>query len=431
MRLLPSLLLAVWICGFAAALLFWWLRWRRMTTVIRGAVPVQSGRELDVLHRLERSGGIEQVELIVSETALEPGIVGVFRPVMLLPAGISDRLTDEQLGAIITHELCHVRRRDNLAAAIHMFVEAIFWFHPLVWWIGARLVDERERACDEEVLRLGNESQAYAQGILKVCEFYLESPLVCVAGVTGSNLKKRIEAIMIQRIARKLGFRKKVLLAVLGVLALIGPVVIGLVNAAPTQAQTQFGSAVVPAFESASIKPDRSWDGDPSKPKHVLIKITNETVEITNLSLKELVKYAYDLDDSQISGGADWVNSERYDITVRKTQSANEAMTKLQFQKLLAERFGLAVHREMRNLPLLELVVGKAGLKVNAVQPPNPAAPENRPDIFQATEPCRGETEHHARTVWYSGHANSSFGARQDWTQRGVRLQVGLGGELV
>jgi bla regulator protein blaR1 len=66
------------------------------------------------------------------------------------------------LDAIITHELCHRRRRDNMAAAVHMLVQVVFWFHPLVWWIGARLLGERECACDEEVLRLGNDAQAYA-----------------------------------------------------------------------------------------------------------------------------------------------------------------------------------------------------------------------------------------------------------------------------
>src|SRR5256884_8691584 len=118
-----------------------------------------------------------------------------------------------QLKAIITHELCHVRRRDNLAATLHMLVEAVFWFHPLVWWIGARLVDEREHACDEEVLKLGSDPQAYAEGILKVCEFYVESPLLCAAGATGSNLKKRIEAIMTHRTAHQLEGGKKLLLA--------------------------------------------------------------------------------------------------------------------------------------------------------------------------------------------------------------------------
>ena len=66
--------------------------------------------------------------------------------------------------AILVHERCHIRCHDNLVAAIHMLVEAIFWFHPLVWWIGARLVEERERACDEEVLRRGADPEAYAAG---------------------------------------------------------------------------------------------------------------------------------------------------------------------------------------------------------------------------------------------------------------------------
>ena len=118
---------------------------------------------------------------------------GIFRPVLLLPEGITDRLSPAQLQAVLAHELCHVRRRDNLAAAIHMFVEALFWFHPLVWWIKARLIEEQERACDEEVLRLGGDPQVYAESILKICEFYLTSPLICVSGITGSNLKKRIE----------------------------------------------------------------------------------------------------------------------------------------------------------------------------------------------------------------------------------------------
>ena len=48
-----------------------------------------------------------------------------------------------------------------------MLVEALFWFFPLVWWLGARLNTERERACDEAVLADGNDPQMYAAGILK------------------------------------------------------------------------------------------------------------------------------------------------------------------------------------------------------------------------------------------------------------------------
>src|SRR5262249_61038660 len=123
---------------------------------------------------------------------LEPGVVGSWRPVLLVPAGTADRLTPSQLDAVIAHELCHVRRRDNLTAAIHMIVEAIFWFHPAVWWIGARLVDERERACDEAVLNQGARPQDYALGIVNICKLYANTPLACVAGVTGLNSSNRL-----------------------------------------------------------------------------------------------------------------------------------------------------------------------------------------------------------------------------------------------
>src|SRR5262249_31795680 len=76
----------------------------------------------------------------------EPGIVGIRRPTLLLPAGIEARLAPEQMRAVLAHERCHLRWRDNLTAALHMLVETVFWFHPLVWWIGRRLIEERERA---------------------------------------------------------------------------------------------------------------------------------------------------------------------------------------------------------------------------------------------------------------------------------------------
>ena len=85
-----------------------------------------------------------------------------------------------------------------------MVVEAVFWFHPLVWWIGARMVEERERACDEYVLRALGEPQSYAESILNVCKLYVESPLACVSGVNGSDLKKRVAAIMVNRIGARL-----------------------------------------------------------------------------------------------------------------------------------------------------------------------------------------------------------------------------------
>lgn len=165
---------SAWACGFGVMLISFGRKWTRMNGNARAARPMELGLSIPVR---------------CSQELFEPGVFGIFRPILLLPEGIAERLSPAQFKAILAHELCHVRRRDNLTAAIHMIVQATFWFHPMVWWIGTRLVDERERACDEEVLRLGSAPQDYAEGILNVCKLYVESPLKCVAGVTGSNLK--------------------------------------------------------------------------------------------------------------------------------------------------------------------------------------------------------------------------------------------------
>jgi TonB family protein len=120
---------------------------------------------------------------------------------------------------------------------MHMVVEAIFWFHPVVWWLGARLVEERERACDEEVLRLGNEPEIYAESILKTCEFCVASPVACVSGVTGADLKQRIVRIMTRRSVDKLGFLKKLLLVAIGTGAVAVPIITGLIQVPVATAQ--------------------------------------------------------------------------------------------------------------------------------------------------------------------------------------------------
>ncbi len=165
---LPAVVYALWVSGVVALACSWFFRWRRIQHAVR------SGREIPMNLPLR---------VVCAATMLEPGVFGIFRPVLLLPDGIFDRLTPSQMKAILAHELCHVRYRDNLLAAVHMLVETVFWFHPLVWWLGKRMIEERELACDEEVLAdLGN-AQAYAEGILKVCKHYVESPLVCASGL--------------------------------------------------------------------------------------------------------------------------------------------------------------------------------------------------------------------------------------------------------
>jgi beta-lactamase regulating signal transducer with metallopeptidase domain len=206
----------IWIVGTVVSVVWWSIQWLRLRRMVGQATPLNLDIPIRVLEHRGR---------------LEPGVFGIFKPVLLVPQGIADRLSPAQLEAVLAHELCHVRRRDNLTAAIHMFVEVTFWFHPLLWWIRLRLIDEQERACDEEVLRRGGDPQVYAESILKICECYLTSPSMCVSGISSSNLKKRIEEIMKNRVVPRLSLSRVVLLAVAAIAALVGPVVIGSLRA--------------------------------------------------------------------------------------------------------------------------------------------------------------------------------------------------------
>jgi bla regulator protein blaR1 len=252
-HLLPALV-AFWLCGLVAVLLLWCLQWRKMSAATRDATKLPAGREVEALRRIEMISGMrKQIEIRLSRAPIEPGIFGILRPILIWPEGISRRLEDAQLEAILAHEVQHVRRHDNFAAAIHMVVEAIFWFHPLVWWLGARLVEERERACDEDVLQLGNERQIYAEGILKVCEFCLASPLACMSGVAGGDLKKRMVHIMTERKLHKLDLGRKLLLGAAGLAAIAGPIAFGLATAASPAASAVTQQSEQPADVHASV----------------------------------------------------------------------------------------------------------------------------------------------------------------------------------
>jgi bla regulator protein BlaR1 len=327
-------LMAVWSVGSGIVLVGWWRRWRPVRRALQAASP------------LSLEAGIP---VRTSRGMVEPGVFGIFRPVLLLPEGIADRLTSSQLKTVLAHELSHVRRRDNLTSAVHM---AVFWFHPAVWWIGSRLVDERERACDEEVLRSGSDPEVYAESILQVCRHYLESPLPCIAGVTGANLRTRIEQIMLHRLAPALGPGKKIALAAIATALVAGPFFAGM-----GQAQRQPVAAGKLEFEVASIKPNKS--GVPQ------IRIQKGQGYLgTNVTLRNLIQFAYQTGPDGLTGVPGWIDGERFDVAAKTSADTTDEQRRRMMQSLLADRFKLTVHQETKEMPIYALVVAKNSPKL-------------------------------------------------------------------
>jgi beta-lactamase regulating signal transducer with metallopeptidase domain len=349
------LLLGVWLCGFTTGILCWIRWWRGIRTAQRTATPLD-------LHL--------PISVMSSQARLEPGVVGIWKPVLLLPEGIEQRLTPAQLEAVVAHELCHVRRHDNLTAAIHMLVEVIFWFHPLVWCIRARLMEERERACDEDVLSVIGDPQVYAEGIVNVCKFYLGLPADCVAGVTGSNLKRPIAEIMAQRRLRNLDSGRKLLLATVGLTAVTAPIVIGMLDTGPLRGQPQPGDR--PAFAVASIKEDKSGDPGAGGSFPSLQFLSGGRFVARNMPLLFVIADAYHLpfQSERLTGGPDWIRGDRYDIEAAAEEGAiprgasakvRDEKMRLMLQTLLAERFKMTLRREIQELPVYAIVVRKGG----------------------------------------------------------------------
>ncbi|MGA1984596.1 MAG: TIGR03435 family protein [Acidobacteriaceae bacterium] len=353
----PVALAGIWICGVVVVLGVWCRGWLKVMRTLRRAVRAAGGREVELLRRVERNAG-GRVRLVLSRESMEPGIFGVWRPVLIWPEGLSARLDDEQVEAILAHELAHARRRDNLTAALHMLVEAAFWFHPLVWWVGARLVEERERACDEAVVEMGSRPGVYAESLLKAVRFCVESPLKCVAGVTGADLKQRVRGIMTARLKR-LGLTGKLALAAFALVAIAGPVGFGVVRMIPMYGQIPDAAGPLPAFEVAAIKPS-----DPER-RGMGFTTNGRHFSTLNTTASDLVQYAYGIQARQIVGAPAWVDVDKFDIAaVASEGGSGDPKWNLMVRKLLADRFGLTFHHDTRELPVYELQIGKNGAKL-------------------------------------------------------------------
>ena len=360
---IPLAILAVWLAGFATVASIRFRGWLRIREAVRAGTA---------------AGILETAKVRVSQYLLEPGVVGIVRPLILLPEGIAEQLMPSELETVVAHELCHIRRRDNLFAALHMIVEAVFWFHPLVWCIGAHLVEERERACDEEVLSRGSHPEVYADAILNVCKLYVQSPLACVSGVSGATIRRRIEAIMLNRSLQRLSHVKKLLLAGAGTAALAGPVAIGLligVGGAPVvraQATRQkFEVASIHTCGPNTVVPLREGGGlgniGPS-----LNRVTRDCVTVMSLLQDAYVIFADGQNRSTsaiqmppIERAPAWISSDLYTIEAKADGTPGQpAMLGPMMQSLLEDRFHLKLHRETRSGPAYELTVAKGGSRL-------------------------------------------------------------------
>jgi beta-lactamase regulating signal transducer with metallopeptidase domain len=283
--------IALWTLGSVLLLRRWIVEYLHSRALIRTSEP---------------SDVVSWVSVRVSDRIAEPMLIGIADPVILLPKYALEKLAPEQVDAVIAHETWHVQRRDNLAGAIHTLVQALFWFHPFVWWIGAKLIHEREHACDEGALDDGCDPLTYAQALLRVCTHSVASRHFCRASAAGGDLRVRLRAIVSAKRRPRFALISRSILvaALLGCIAVQVGLGINLVAAADLKV----------ASGAHSIR----LSNPAQRPLTVLHE---DFVYARNVSLRELISQVYSVNGRGVKSNDLALDYPRYDIELRASDT--------------------------------------------------------------------------------------------------------------
>jgi beta-lactamase regulating signal transducer with metallopeptidase domain len=128
------------------------------------------------------------VRVLISSLTDSPSVAGWLRPVILLPAATLLNLSVEQLEAVLTHELAHVRRHDYVVNILQILAETLLFYQPAVWWVSSRIRNERELCCDDVVVGIGGDPIGYARALTKLERIRVFAPELTMGGTAGPLL---------------------------------------------------------------------------------------------------------------------------------------------------------------------------------------------------------------------------------------------------
>jgi len=184
----------------------------------RAPLAPEAAREL--LASLARRTKVRAPRLVVGSDAVGPYLVGVLRPIIVVPPALLD--DHALLRAALLHELAHVRRHDAFGRTLQLAAHAVFFFWPVVRLVGRRLDLAREAACDAWALEAGDLSRpAYARLLVKMAALRSTAPALALAAY-GRTLDARVAAVLGPPSRARLGVVHRLALIVWAALALGG-----------------------------------------------------------------------------------------------------------------------------------------------------------------------------------------------------------------
>lgn len=155
---------------------------------------------LAIFNNIKSKLGIQK-QIFIFESALidTPMMIGFFKPFILLPIGLANQLSLNEIEAILAHEIAHFKRNDYLFNLIQLLVESIFYYHPAIWWISNKIRMEREHCCDDIALSICKNEVLYAKSLYQILQIKSadnQSIAMALVGSKKHELLNRIKRIL-------------------------------------------------------------------------------------------------------------------------------------------------------------------------------------------------------------------------------------------
>lgn len=142
-----------------------WLQWLRHRPE---TVPAEDGVQLRLLRLCQRMGLASNIRLLLCERVSGPTVMGWLRPVILVPPAALLGMPPDQMELVLAHELAHILRHDFAINLIQSCVEVLLFYHPAVWWVSAKIRQEREQCCDDLAVRTTGDALDYAAALTRL-----------------------------------------------------------------------------------------------------------------------------------------------------------------------------------------------------------------------------------------------------------------------
>lgn len=244
------ILLSVWLGGTLMLFGRWIIRGiRTRRDLLRGAQPAAPALQGRLASAVRRVGLRKVPHCLVAAHEIDPGVLGIIRPVVLVGRGLEDALTSDELDSVFLHEAVHLRRHDNAWAALQALIVSALWFNPVVWIVSRVISIATEMACDERVIDLTHDRDTYATMVVKCARHAIGLSQPSFAGIGTPPVMKRLRNVLLGRQPRSAWIR-------IGALMCAGAILIFSGQAGTIAAMAASAKQASTVGDTAAVDPD-------------------------------------------------------------------------------------------------------------------------------------------------------------------------------